>query len=85
MNEEGLSFGDHQGGLIKDHIALPHKQISPMLDQIPMSGGLVDLGELIFKLSVEGREPGLQPLKVCEECGGIRVQGTQKSLHFSDV
>jgi hypothetical protein len=85
LNEEGLSFGDHYRGLIKDHLALPHQQISKLLDQIPMSGSLDGLGELIFKLSAEGREPGLQPLKVGEECGGIRVQGTQKSLHFSDV
>ena len=77
-----------RGGVDEHGLLLVHKsvglhiiggpasqQISPLLEQLPLSELLVPLGELNLQLSRDSREEGDQPLKVAEVGGGEGLQG----------
>ena len=74
MDEHGLLLV-HQSVGLQIIGGLASQQISPLLEQLPLSELRVPLGELNLQLSRDSREERDQPLKVAEVGGGEGLQG----------
>ena len=84
MDEHGLLLV-HQSVGLQIIGGLASQQISPLLEQLPLSELLVPLGELNLQLSRDSREERDQPLKMAEVGGGEGLQGlSQIGKDFSD-